>query len=68
MLAALYVDFWQILIKVAGLFMFADFELPILHASLLLKTVILSALHYLLICLLMLIAGFLPEVAFLPPF
>ena len=65
-LAALHVDFWWILIEVAGLFVFVDFELLILHASLLPKTVVLSTLCYLLICLLMLIAGSLPKVAFLP--
>jgi len=65
-LAALHVDFRRILIEVAGLLVFVDFELLILHASLLPKTVVLSTLCYLLICLLMLIAGSLPKVAFLP--
>ena len=67
MSAALRADFRRISIEVAGLLVFADFELPILHASLLPWTVVISALRYLLICLLTLIAGSLPDVAFLPP-
>ena len=66
-LAALHADFRRILIEVAGLLVFADFGLPIFYASPLPQTVVISALCYLLICLLTLIVGSLPDLPFLPP-
>ena len=66
--AALHADFRQISIEVAKLLVFADFELLILHTSLLPWTVVIPTLRYLLICLLILIVGSLPDVAFLPLF